>query len=267
MYKSKNRNIKVKGADIDYIEFGTGSRNLIMIPGIGDGIKTAKGMAGIFSIMYKCFAKDYRVYVFSRRNNIEEGFTTKDMAEDIYNTLVELGIEKCDVIGVSQGGMISQWLAINHPEVINKLVLAITAPRKNITMIEAITPWLEWAKARDFKSIFIDTAERSYTEKHLKKYRKLYGILYKFSRPKSYKRFIIQAMSCLEHDTYDKINMIKSPTLIVGAEKDKIVGVDASYELHKRIKNSELYIYKKYSHGVYEEEKDFFKKILKYLEG
>ena len=72
MYKSKNKNIKVKGADIDYIEFGTGKRNLIMIPGVGDGIKTAKGMAGIFSIMYKEFAKDYRVYVFSRRNDIEE---------------------------------------------------------------------------------------------------------------------------------------------------------------------------------------------------
>lgn len=266
MYKAKNKNIKVNGANIDYIEFGTGNKVLVMIPGVGDGIKTAKGMAGIFSIMYKEFAKDYRVYVFSRRNNIEEGFTTKDMAEDVYNTLKVLGISKCDVIGVSQGGMISQYLAINHPEVINKLVLAITAPRKNLTMIEAITLWLEWAKARDFKKIFIDTAERSYTEEHLKRYRWLYGVLYKFSRPKSYKRFIIQCMSCLEHDAYDELSKIKSPTLIVGAAKDRIVGVEASRELHKKIKNSELYIYKKYSHGVYEEEKDFFKRILKYLE-
>lgn len=266
MYKAKNKNIKINGADIDYIEFGTGSKNLIMIPGVGDGIKTAKGMAGIFSIMYKEFAKDYRVYVFSRRNNIEEGFTTKDMAEDIYNTLVTLNIEKCDVIGVSQGGMIAQYLAINHQDRINKLVLAITAPRKNITMIEAITPWLEWAKARDFKNIFIDTAERSYTEEHMKKYRWIYNTLYRFSKPKSYKRFIIQCMSCLEHDAYDELNKIKCPTLIIGAGKDRIVGVEASRELHKRIKNSELYIYKKYSHGVYEEEKDFFKRILKYLE-
>ena len=267
MYKAKNSRIKVKGAEIDYISFGTGDKVLIMIPGVGDGIKTAKGMAGIFSIMYKEFAKDYRVYIFSRRNNIEEGFTTKDMAEDVYNTLVELGIDKCDVIGVSQGGMISEWLAINHQDRINKLVLAITAPRKNITMIEAITPWLEWSKARDFKSIFIDMAERSYTEEHLKKYRKLYGLLYRFSKPKSYKRFIIQCMSCLEHDAYDELSKIKCPTLIVGASKDGIVGVEASRELHKKIKNSELYIYKRYSHGVYEEEKDFFKRILKYLEG
>ena len=266
MYKAKNKNIKVKGADIDYIEFGTGKKVLIMIPGVGDGIKTAKGMAGIFSIMYKEFAKDYRVYVFSRRNNIEEGFTTKDMAEDVYNTLKVLGISKCDVIGVSQGGMISQYLAINHPEVINKLVLAITSPCKNLTMIEAITPWLEWAHARDFKKIFIDTAERSYTEEHLKRYRWLYGVLYKFSRPKSYKRFIIQCMSCLEHNAYDELGKIKCPTLIIGAAKDRIVGVEASRELHKKIKTSELYIYKKYSHGVYEEEKDFFKRILKYLE-
>ena len=73
-------------------------------------------------------------------------------------------------------------------------------------------------------------------------------------------------MSCLEHDAYDELNKIKCPTLIIGAGKDRIVGVEASRELHKGIKNSELYIYKKYSHGVYEEEKDFFKRILKYLE-
>ena len=266
MYKSKNLRIKVKDAEIDYISFGTGSKNLIMIPGVGDGIKTARGMAGIFSIMYKEFAKDYRVYVFSRRNNIEEGFTTKDMAEDVYNTMVELGIDKADVIGVSQGGMIAQWLAINHQDRINKLVLTITAPRKNLTMIEAITPWLEWAKSRNFKSIFIDTAERSYTEEHMKKYRWIYNTLYRFSKPKSYKRFIIQCMSCLEHNAYDDLHKIKCPTLIVGAGKDKIVGIEASRELHKKIKNSELYIYKGYSHGVYEEEKNFFKRILKYLE-
>ena len=67
---------------MDYICFGKGKKNLIMIPGLGDGLKTVKGMAIPFSIMYKKYAEDYRVYVFSRKNKLEEGYSTKDMAKE-----------------------------------------------------------------------------------------------------------------------------------------------------------------------------------------
>jgi transposase len=49
----------------------------------------------------------------------------------------------------------------------------------------------------------LDTAEKSYSEKHLKKYRKYYNILWRVSKPKDYKRFIIQANSCLTHNAYE----------------------------------------------------------------
>ena len=34
-------------------------------------------------------------------------------------------------MGVSQGGMIAQYLAIDHPDLVERLVLAVTAPRVN----------------------------------------------------------------------------------------------------------------------------------------
>ena len=70
---------------MDYISFGKGKENLIVIPGVGDGFKTVKGLAIPFSIMYKKFAKDYKIYVFSRRNDIPKDFSTEDMANDIIN--------------------------------------------------------------------------------------------------------------------------------------------------------------------------------------
>ena len=44
-YNAKNNNIKIEQSDMDYISFGKGNKNLIIIPGLGDGLRTVKGMA------------------------------------------------------------------------------------------------------------------------------------------------------------------------------------------------------------------------------
>ena len=102
-YNAKNGEIKIDNTSVHYISFGEGKKSLIIIPGVGDGFKTVKGLAMPFSIMYKIFAKDYRVYVFSRRNDISENFSTEDMANDLISHMNELKIDKADVVGVSQG--------------------------------------------------------------------------------------------------------------------------------------------------------------------
>lgn len=264
-YNAKNETIKIGDHTIDYISFGNGKKNLMLIPGGGDGLRTVKGLAIPMAVMYKKYAKEYRVIMPSRRNEIKEGFSIKDMADEVVELMDSLGIEKADIVGISQGGMISQNIAINHPEKVNKLVLAVTSPRTNEIINEALGGWISSAEKGDYKSVFIDTAERSYTEKKLKSYRKMYGIMSTLTKPKSFNRFIIQMKAILGHDVYDELYKIKAETLIIGAEEDKIVGVNASKELYERIENSQLYIYDGYSHGVYEEAKDFIDRILVFL--
>lgn len=264
-YNAKNNNIKIGQSDMDYISFGKGNKNLIIIPGLGDGLRTVKGMAIPLAFMYKKFAKEYTVYIFSRRNNLTNGFTTQDMAQDIAQAMNLLNISKADILGVSQGGMIAQCMAINNPEKVNKLVLAVTSSKINEMISNVVGNWIQLAKKEDFKNIFIDTAEKSYSEKYLKRYRKYYNILWRVSKPKDHKRFIIQANSCLTHNVYDDLSKIKCPTLIIGGKQDSIVGVDSSKEIADRISNSELYLYEDYGHAVYEEAKDFNKKVLNYL--
>lgn len=265
LLNAKNCSIKNDLIDVDYVTFGNGDKNLIMIPGLGDAIRTVKGLAIPYSIIYKEFAKDYKVYLISRKNNISKDYSIHDMANDIVKVMDEADITKADVIGVSQGGMIAEELAINYPDRVNKLVLAVTLSRPNKLVNTVVKNWIKMAKNNDFKSIVIDTAEKSYTDDNLKKYKKLYSVLYRVNKPKNYNRFIIQAESCLKHDVYDDLNKIKAKTLIIGGKLDKIVGVDASYEIHDQIKNSELFIYDNYGHGVYEHAKDFNSKILDFL--
>ena len=45
MLKPKSGVLDLQGNILDYIRFGTGPKNLVMIPGLGDGLKTVRGMA------------------------------------------------------------------------------------------------------------------------------------------------------------------------------------------------------------------------------
>lgn len=261
LLNAKNGNIRFNGHDCDYISFGSGDDVLIMLPGVGDGFKTAKGVAVPFSVMYRCFAKDFRVFVFSRRNRMLKGFTTKNMADDIAAIMYKLEIDSAHVFGVSQGGMIAQQLALRHPDKVKSLVLAVTASRPNEIMRDSLETWLRMADKDDYKGIMLDTAERSYTGVYLERGKKLNKLL-ALAKPKDYTRFRILCESCLEHDAYDELDKISCPVFIIGADSDKVLGGEASEELAERIPGAELYMYEGYSHGVYEQAKDFNKRVL-----
>ena len=264
-YNAKNCILNIDNTTVDYISFGKGIKNLIIIPGVGDGFKTVKGLAIPFSIMYKIFAKEYRVYVFSRRNMLSENFSTKDMANDIINHMNELKIDSADIVGVSQGGMIAQYIAINAPDKVNKLVLVVTGAR-NIKILDTnIAEWIKMAEEKNYKGIMLDNAKKSYTGKYLKSGIKMAKIIGLFDKNIDYKRFIIQAKSCVEHDLFDRLDKIKCQTLIIGAKQDKVIGIEASEELNKQIINSKLYVYDEYSHAVYEQAKDFNNRVLDFL--
>ena len=66
-------------AGADYIRFGTGKKNLILLPGLGDGLRTVKGTALPMSLYYRSLAKDYTVYMISRKTDLPAGSTSRDM--------------------------------------------------------------------------------------------------------------------------------------------------------------------------------------------
>ena len=264
MLNAKNENIIINGHDFDYISFGSGRDVLIMLPGVGDGFKTAKGMAVPFAFMYRMFAVSFRVIVFSRRNDLPDGFTSADMADDLSNIMDALDIGAAHIFGVSQGGMIAQQMAIRHPEKVKSLVLAVTAARPTRIMREALESWLLMAERNDYKGIMLDTAERSYTGTYLERGKRMNKLI-ALAKPKSYERFRILCESCLSHDVYEDLPEIRCPVYIIGASLDRVLGPEASAEMHEAIPGSEIYMFEGYSHGVYEQAKDFNEMALRWL--
>lgn len=264
-YNAKNCVVDIGNTEMEYITFGSGEKNVILIPGLGDGLRTVKGKAVPFACLYHEFAQGYTVYCFSRKNELEEGYSTRDMARDLKIAMDKLGIDRADIIGVSQGGMISQFLAIDYPEVVDKLVLAVTTPYGNNTVKEVVGSWITFVEQSKYYDLTVDTAEKMYTEDYLKKYRKVYPLLTRLNTPKNPERFLSMAKACITHNAYDELDKIKAPTFIIGAEKDLIVTGDASRVLAEKIASSELYMYADYGHGVFEEAKDFNQKVHEFL--
>ena len=252
--------------DMDYISFGKGKNILVMLPGLGDGLATVKGKEIFFAMAYKKFAENFKVYLFSRKNHLKNGYSTRDMAKDQIEAMKMLGISKADIVGVSQGGMIAQYIAIDNPNVVRKLVLALTLSKQNEIVQKTVTSWIEMAKNKNYKDLIRNTAEKSYSETYLKKIRFLYPVLSRVGKPKSFNRFLIQAASCIKHNAYQELEKIKCPTLVIGGREDKIVGVNASVELSEKIENSELFIYEGLGHAAYEEARDFNTRILRFLQ-
>lgn len=265
-YNAQNNTVAINGGTINYVVFGKGQTPLVILPGLGDGLKTVKGMAIPLALLYRQFAQQFRVYVFSRKNILEKGYSTKAMAQDQQAALEKLGISKCDLLGVSQGGMIAQYFAIDYPEKIMKLVIAVSISRPNQAFCNIVSNWVEFAENNDYKSLMIDTAEHTYTPQKLKGYRHIYPIISRVGKPKDFSRFLVQADSCLTHNAYNELEKILCPTLIIGGGKDRVVGKNAAKEMAEKISKSSLVIYEELGHAAYEESKDFNQRVIDFLQ-
>lgn len=135
--------------------------------------------------------------------------------------------------------------------------MAVTLSKQNETVQKVIGSLVEMVNHGDYKGLMTYTAEKSYSEKYLKKYRLLYPLLGSVGKPKDFSRFLIQANSCISHNAYHELDKIEYPALIIGGDSDKMIGSNSSIEMAQRIVCGELFMYKGLGHATYEEAKVF----------
>lgn len=265
LYNAENGTIKIGDTEMDYIRFGTGGRILVMLPGLGDSLRSVKGTALPVAFTYRMFAKDFTVYAFSRKNALPEGYTTKEMAADQAAAMEQLGIQKADVLGVSMGGMIAQHLAIDYPEKVGKLILIVTSARTNPILNVSIDEWVSCAKRGDQTAFMDSNVRRIYSEDYYRKNKWMVPIMGRLTKPTSHERFLIQADACLKHSAFANLHQIQAPTLVIGGGEDNVLGGDASREIAAEIPGAQLRMYENLGHGLYEEAGDFNQIVLDYL--
>lgn len=71
----KNGSVTIGNTVMYYVSFGTGNRNLVVLPGLSDGLATVRGKAWLLYRPYRRYLKDYTVFMFSRKNRMPKGYT------------------------------------------------------------------------------------------------------------------------------------------------------------------------------------------------
>ncbi len=258
----KEGKIRISSGEIDYITFGMGERPLVMIQGLNTG--AFRGTSIPLALTYRIFAKDFKVYLFDRRSVVTDKTTVRELAQDVAEAMDKLGVRCASVLGVSQGGMIAQYLAIDRPDLVEKMVLAVTLARNNETVISVINNWISLTENDDYKALVSDMAEKMYSEKYMKIYRPLLPLLTVLQKPKDKGRFINLTRACLTCSAYDELDKISCKTLVIGGGEDKIVGKKSAEEISLKL-NCEKYIYEGLGHAAYEEAKDFNERVLRFF--
>ena len=249
---------------VDYITFGKGNKTLIIITGLSLQRLGDMSNLTIYSLFSR-YAREYKVYIFDRKNHIEEGISIENMADDLYHSLQELHIANASIIGISQGGMIAQLFAIKYPQKVKKLVLALTLSRNNAVSRETIGGWIEMTENNDMDQLNKDSMSKSFSSPVLKKLYVINRLFLKSVSKEKRNRFVCLAKSILEFDCHKSLDKITCPTLVLGAKKDLVLGVVGARELANSIPKASYYEFSKQGHAAFIESNQFNKMILEFL--
>lgn len=252
------QHIAIRDTYMNVISFGKGSKNLTVIAGVS--LTGLEGMGDAVEDTLSVLAQNFKVYVFDNCKVLPKGHSTEDMAEDIYQCLKKLGVEHTYVYGVSHGGMIGQMLTINHPELVDKLVLCSTISRYKGTQFDIVDKWLEAAQKHDVESVnrlFIDNV---YSEAYIESIKDIIPALLKNGSAEDCERFAILAEAIKGFDSYDLLDRIKCPVYVICDKNDRVVGDEPSRELADKLQ-CKIHVYDQYSHAVYDEAPDLKERI------
>ena len=174
-------------------------------------------------------------------------FSTRSLARDVNEAMRRLGIDKATALGVSLGGLIATWLAIDAPERVGRLVLASTPARGVHFSPRRLADTFRMARCfteRDPRPCLADeiAAGDGGRERH--------PTTRAASRTRGRYRTLRLTAAALGHSPDEALGKIDVPTLLIAGGEDPILAPSAQRRLHERIRHAELALVPDAGHDV-----------------
>jgi pimeloyl-ACP methyl ester carboxylesterase len=238
---------------IPYVRFGKGDGILLVFSG-GPGNTLPSGfMLRVFS-QFKHISKSYVVYMLGRKTELPEGYTTRDMSEDYAEVIRdEFDGGPLDVMGMSYGGLIAQHLAADHPELIRRLVIAMSVYRfseEGNKLDMRYAELLSEGKKRDALRSLGAIIEGGRIKKGLLKFFMGYIGPLMWSNPDNPSDLLVEGKAETAHNSKNRLAEIKAPTLVIGGDKDYYCPVERLRETATGIPDAKLVLYEGKGHMI-----------------
>jgi pimeloyl-ACP methyl ester carboxylesterase len=219
-----------------------------------------------------------RVIVFDNRGIGASGGSTPNsveaMARDAIAFIRALGFDQVDLLGFSLGGMVSQVIAQDQPQLVRKLILAGTGPAGG-EGIDKVTPITLRAMARgavtfkDPKTYLFFTRTpngRKAAREFLERLKERTQDRDKAISPISF-RAQLKAIHAWANQQPSDLSNIRQPALIANGDQDRMVPSSNSVDLARRLPNARLKLYPDAGHGgVFQYHQEFVAEALDFLE-
>ena len=257
------QNIETAHGTMNYLHFGNPEGPVfVILPGLS--LKSVMGAAEAVTAAYADLAADNDMYLFDRIEEFPEGYDISAMAEDTCDAFDQLGLKDITVMGVSQGGMIAQTIALSRPELVSRLVLCSTAPSvKNIDQT-VFEEWHALAENKDTAALAESFGKYVYTPDFFEQYKDPILASADGATDRDLQNFVISLEGTMSFDLSDRLSEITCPCFVLGAGEDRVLGVQGSYDLMEKL-GCEGYIYEGKGHGVYDEAPDYRSRIMAFL--
>lgn len=249
--------------EMDYIRFGEGKEPFVILPGMS--LKPITLSAEALAELFSAYTGSYTVYVFDRIKQMPAGYSVKDMAEDTARAMMLLGLRGASFFGASQGALMTECIAAEHPELVSKMLLASAYMSHNRISRETFSRWAELARGDDIRAFNSDVNSRIYSPAYQKQYKAVFDALLDEGTPQERERFAIMAEACLNHDGHGLARKISCPVFVVGATADRVTALPGTLGLADSL-HCDSYIYPGFSHAVYDEAPDFRERMLNWFQ-
>lgn len=187
---------------------------LLLLPGYGASAVTLRAPLAILSRSFTCVTFDYRGTGDS--TPWYGSLSTRSMARDAARVLEYAGVDLAHVYGLSLGGMVAQELAIERPELIDRLVLgATTAGGWQAAIADPLDLCCSLRDAR--ARVPGTTSTLSWVA-------------------------VTHGWAAATHNSADRLDRIVAPTLVIHGERDRMLPLENAKLLARGIPNAELQI-------------------------